>query len=368
MKRDIFKKIPIEAYVFIVFPLPLLAIILIFYPNLFSLDTLLFYAFYSNSYYAVIFLLLYVYFFMKLAFPIVKFLLLKDKDSKNALVELKKVFKEQLYFNLLLLSGNLFLAALLTMLPQVVNPQKIVWTSIKLINSDYAIFGRDLLFAMADIVNAIGSTAISHIVLISYTSLSLAITVFLMILFIFSKKLAKKFIMFFFLVNFIGLFCWYLMPVLNPMGMYVANNLKINPPDRISAELRNYKPDPVLSDYQKDLSSYYKKSDYLDVTAFPSMHAAYSVGIILYAFLLLRKSIFITLPWFILEMAGALYFGQHYAVDLFLGGAVAIIAYWLVDWLFILEKKYYIGSGSLFIIDTIQNDVKNFIRAVRNFN
>jgi len=122
--------------------------------------------------------------------------------------------------------------------------------------------------------------------------------------------------------------------------------------------LKTYAPDAVLAEYQKTFSAEYLASNILDVSSFPSLHAGYSVGIILYAFFLWRRSLVLTLSWFVLEMAGAVYLGQHYAIDLIYGIVLGFVIYGLVEFLFILEKKYYAGKGSLFIADTMQADAK----------
>ncbi|MCX6722820.1 MAG: phosphatase PAP2 family protein, partial [Candidatus Staskawiczbacteria bacterium] len=154
---------------------------------------------------------------------------------------------------------------------------------------------------------------------------------------------AKKFILFFFAFIFLSFPMWYVLPGLNPMNFYVNNVLRVDTPNRISSELKNYEPNSVLSSYQKKFSNYSSPHNFLDVTTFPSAHAGFSVEIIIYAFLFYPPSIFITLPWFILEMTGALYLGQHYAIDLFLGSIMAILVYYLIELLFnyktILRRK-----------------------------
>ena len=132
-----------------------------------------------------------------------------------------------------------------------------------------------------------------------------------------------------------------MLPGLNPMSFYVNNLLKVNSPNRISSELKNYKPNSMLSSYQKGFSYYSSPQKFLDVTTFPSTHASFSAGVVIYAFLLYPPSAFITLPWFILEMLGALYLGQHYAIDLFLGSIMAILVYYLVEVLFYYYKSIF---------------------------
>jgi len=223
---------------------------------------------------------------------------------------------------------------MLNQLPHAATSEKIIWTSNLLMNYDYYIFGKDLLFCINNLVNRMGGGILSWILLQFYNSFPFVVISLALILFLYNKILAKKFVFFSFIFILLSFPLWYALPGLNPMSFYVNNLLKVNTSNRISSELKDYKPNSVLSSYQKGFSYYSSSHNFLDVTTFPSVHAGFSVGVIIYAFLFYPPSVFITLPWFILEMLGALYLGQHYAIDLFLGSILAVLVYYLVKLLF----------------------------------
>lgn len=265
--------------------------------------------------------------------------------------------QDQVYFSLIMFFPSVLFDALLKQLPSAMASEKVVWTSTLLANFDYIIFKKDILFWIDNFVNTTGGTALSWTLLQFYNSLPFVVAFFVLALFLYHKLLAKKFLVFFFTILFISFPIWYILPGMNPMNFYIDNILHTNPPSRISMELQSYNPNPIISSYHKEFIDLYQKDHFLDVNAFPSMHAGYSVGMIIYGFLLWPPSVLITVPWFLVEMLGALYTGQHYLIDLFLGSLMAIVTYYVVEILFFIEKKYYTGPGSLFIIDTMQKDI-----------
>ncbi|WP_460994690.1 phosphatase PAP2 family protein, partial [Staphylococcus aureus] len=52
------------------------------------------------------------------------------------------------------------------------------------------------------------------------------------------------------------------------------------------------------------------------ITTFPSMHAAWGVIVAVIAIELFPPLFLVVVPWFILELIGAVYTMQHYAVDI----------------------------------------------------
>lgn len=254
--------------------------------------------------------------------------------EKNKIKTINILLKDAFYFLCIIFIGAIFSSIILNRLPHSVTSEKIIWTSNQLIGYDHFIFGKDILFWMNNLVNNNGNILLSWTLLQFYNSLQFVFIAFILLLFLYNKILAKKFTLFFFIFLFVSFPLWYLLPGLNPMNFYVNNLLKVNAQTRISLELKDYKPNLILSNYQKKFSDYSPPNDFLDMTTFPSAHAGFSAGIIIYAFLLYPPSLFITLPWFALEMIGALYLGQHYAIDLLLGTTLAILVYYLVELFF----------------------------------
>ncbi len=346
--------------------LPLFGIIwmAVFNPSSLSFTTLLFYMFLGDSSYIVLVVVfLYLYLTAKVMLPPLKFLILKEKIGiKSAFSEIKNLLKHKIYFLLTVSFAGFFLNLSLNNLSEKSTSEKIASSSSLLAGYDYMIFNRDFLFWLNDLVNQAGGAVLSKILITSYELLNVIFAVFMIILLLGNKTLAKKFIFFFFIIQFISLPVWYFLPALEPISMYISNAMKIGQPERIALQIENYRPASALDFYQKKTVDHNKKyGDYLALTAFPSMHAGWGVGFVLYSFMFYRPAILFFLPWFLLEITGAVYVGQHYAVDMLFGIVMAIAAYFLVELIFFAEKKYYKGKGSLFIIDIAQEDFRKFL-------
>ena len=295
-------------------------------------QALLFYLFYycnKWSYLLIILLLVLLFLVLKIILPLLSLIKEKDWDSHKFNI-IKNELKFVATYVLVILFICFFTGILLNWESSLPSPQKIFINSNLLLEYDRNIFGSDVLFPLNNYVNSIGGEPLGWIFLQFYNSLPFIIVALIFILLLFEKTLAKKFIMFFLIILLISMPMWYFFPGLNPINFYINNLLKVDLPSKISSELKNYSPNAVLISYQKSFSYDYKPKDFIDITTFPSMHAAFSVGVIIFAYLLWPPSIFITLPWFVLEMVGALYTGQHYVFDLLIGSIVALLAYYLV--------------------------------------
>jgi membrane-associated phospholipid phosphatase len=327
---NFFKKIPVIVCTLVLLFI-VVAIVVIVLHQIFLNKAFLFYlSYYCNTYLLLIpFFLIFIYALIKISLYIHKSFLLKKATKK----EIKDLFKEIFYFFLIYI-GVIFSGAILNKLPHAVTPERIIWTSNLLLNCDHYVFGKDLLFFINNLVNSTGGGILSWTLLQFYNSFPFVVITLALILFLHNKVLAKKFVLFSFIFVFLSFPLWYLLPGLNPINFYINNLLKVDSQNRISLELKYYKPDSVLSSYQKNFSSSLNAQNFLDVTTFPSAHSGFSAGVIIYSFLFYPPSAFITVPWFILEMTGALYLGQHYAIDLFLGLIMAVLVYYLVELIF----------------------------------
>lgn len=359
--ENFLKKQPIETYVLMVFPAIGIITLLLFGKIHFSYDTLLFYITFGGAFIVYFLLLVYLYYFIKIVFLYVSFFAHKGNRYKENIVTIKQLIKNQIYFTLIIFLPGFFLDTLFDNLARA-NVSHVIWSTNRIADIDFFIFKKDVFFALGSFASSLGgawSSVISWILVQSYVNLALILPIFLLVLFLKNKLLARKFILFFFVVQFISTPIYYAMPIIDPLTMYVFNILHINLPSRINMEVDSYKPDPLVLNFQNGVFKSYKQSDnFLALTTFPSLHAAWGFGIVLFAFLLWPWLDLILLPWFILEIIGAVYVGEHYVVDLLLGIVMALIAFFLTNFLYNIEKKYYTGKGSLFIIDTMQDDFK----------
>ncbi len=329
------KKILFSVCFLVLFLIIGLVIILILHPFIFGKAFTFYLTYYFDTHFlAIIFSLAYIYIFLRF-FLIFYQAFIKEKAITG---EFKKMLFDIFYFFIIINFGVIISSIILDKLPNTVSTEKIIWTSNMLANLDYHIFGRDLLFSANNLVNLTGGKILSWILLQFYNSFPFVVIGLPLFLFLHNKVLAKKFILFSFLFVFSGFFIWYLLPGLNPLNFYLGNALEISVPERISLELKYYKPNSVLLPYQENFKHSYSPKEFLDVTTFPSVHAGFSVAVIIYAFLLWPPSTFFTLPWFIVEMAGAIYLGQHYAIDLLFGLIIAVLMWSITEIIFKRKK------------------------------
>src|SRR5581483_4255228 len=285
-------------------------------------------------------------------------------QSEHQLIHIVHLMRDLAYFYCLMLCSGIFLDLILNLLSTTAKTSAILQVSSLVANYDKAIFGKDLLFFLGNLIHTARAGFFSWILVQSYDSIAIALTLCALILFFANKTLARKFIIFFFVITFISAPIWYLLPVMNPLGLDIAQGLGAPSQPRIAAELKAYQPDKILAAYQYEFVQSYQQHAYVNITSFPSMHAGWSVGIIIYLFLLIPESLWLTIPWFILEMLGAVYVGEHYAIDLILGSLIAFAIYYLVEFLFLLEKRYYTGQGSFFLINTLQKDAETLQKSL----
>lgn len=364
--KQFLSSLPIEVYALAIFPF-LITILLICFFNFsfsrFGFNAFLFYSLIGGRHFALAISILFLYFVAKITSPILDVLIFNKKDF----VTLIKVFKNQLYFSFIIFFSSLLIALLIVNISIFSSHRTIIAVSSSLMDFDYFIFGGAPLFFITNFVNKTGKFFLSNVLVISYSILSIIFPILLLILFIKNKILARKFIMFFFLAQFISFPLWFLMPALIPYTMYIENPLKINVPENISKNIKTFNPDTASKAFLENISQNHKKTNnYLDLTTMPSMHACWGLGIVYFAFQVCLGLGFISLIWFFLEITGAMYLGEHYSLDIFLGLLVFLGSMFLVNLLFGVEKKYYKGKGSFFLIDDIQNDITIFFNYLQN--
>ena len=87
--------------------------------------------------------------------------------------------------------------------------------------------------------------------------------------------------------------------------------------------------DLVFRTLPSSLSPYFKRLDADPVAAFPSLHAAYPTLGALALWQVNRKTAYFTVPWCFIVFFSVVFLGQHYAIDVF-GGIAVAVATWLV--------------------------------------
>lgn len=154
----------------------------------------------------------------------------------------------------------------------------------------------------------------------------------------------------------IGLPIWFFYPALTPINRYLDNvyNLEINP--SIEKMISSYNPDRYVLRFQEEIRL--EQGEIPDISAMPSMHAAWAIIVVYYFFRFNKRTIFLTLPWFFFSTFGTFYLAQHYFIDIVVALPVAIIAIWLAGVLAGAEKKYYLLNRT----DIRENKFKSQIK------
>lgn len=214
--------------------------------------------------------------------------------------------------------------------------------------------GKDIILATAD-QNLIGGllfvylptqfTAIwiSKLVYYAYLSLSIAISALLAWLFLLKKEMLFRLAVSAFIFSFVFSFpLFYVMPCQDPVHFFVQNDRGNIIPPSIATEMAGYQP----SEFTKaritkiGLSEVRENRDNaVPVSCFPSMHAVWSLIVIYFLARISRWTILLSIPWLAVNLAGGLYYAQHYLVDYIVAIPIAMISIGAAYLLFKFKTK-----------------------------
>jgi hypothetical protein len=156
------------------------------------------------------------------------------------------------------------------------------------------------------------------IIIYSYNIIYLVIGATIGLLFVFSKMQLRQLIISFFTVFYAGFILWLTLPALSPgIIYYFFNAYGIHVSDALANIIRNFQPSPFLSKYVSNLSNYWfePNSLFLNVSNFPSAHAAWGFIAAYFGIKLYRPLAFFYVPWCILNFIATFYLLQHFVLD-----------------------------------------------------
>lgn len=190
---------------------------------------------------------------------------------------------------------------------------------------------------------------IEKAIIISYKHLfTIASLLFILLFFSKMKWAFRRLIFSFFICAIISFPFWFMAPAISPQSMYGKNILGTLPgrisPD-ITANLASIKRSESLTGFIVKADKFWidESGESLAVSTNPSLHAAWGVVVIFFAFVFSPILGIVLLPWFVMNTLGTVYTFQHYGIDVILGILVGGLALILTDLIFRLEKKYYTG-------------------------
>ena len=193
----------------------------------------------------------------------------------------------------------------------------------------------------------------------SYLHLFLLIKLFLFVTF-FKKDVFRKFVFAFFIGFLVTFPLWYMFPVMYPSGMYRVNVFNVEVPKDIRGYIEKYPPTEYNRALVERLDTYWVSptSEFLSVSANPSMHVAWGLMLVWFSFELSPYLILLSIPWFVMQTTGTMYMFQHFATDVITGLIIGAISIFIVSKLIKLEKKYYLDDYKLLsIFDVIKKIV-----------
>lgn len=359
---DFLKNWPIEIYglvlllltTFLVF-LPLSGEGLSFFKN--HARLVAYYFVFGGSYFLGAFVFLNLYFMAKLLSYLGQLAVKKDLIEKKVFSEkIWKLIKGQLHICLIVATGLVIMGIFASNISLLKDYSLIKDSSDLFMKWDKLVFGVYPFFSLNQII---GDGFWSGIFLKSYRILGLVLGATLFLLLAFNKKLARRFLVFFFLAFFVSLPFYFISPALSPYNMYVLNLLNIEQKNEIKFEVENFQPSGELQNYLSSINRSRDKSEGgLDLTTMPSMHVAWGFGLMIFLIRLWPALGVVAIPWFVFQMFGTSYTGQHYGVDAIGGIGVALVAFLLTKLIFIFGERHSGGAEFFPIADFIQEDLR----------
>ncbi len=154
---------------------------------------------------------------------------------------------------------------------------------------------------------------LAPLIIICFQGLSLLIGATL-VFFAPNKKIYPAFVISFFMTMGIGLFFWWVVPANSPNNYYLSADHSIP----------GYVPDRPVLVFEEDVREHQKKIP--PISTFPSSHVNWGMQIVYFWAVYNRKTLFISVPWFLLMALGTVYLAQHYAVDVLLGIPLGVVS------------------------------------------
>lgn len=361
------KRQPIEIYVLVVLPLAGLLLFAVFDPLFFKnyplenlLRTLFYFIFVGGYFVQIFFAFLYLPLY-KTTEIIGKFLIAKRDGSAADYPALKPFIKSWLFIFFIIAAPSFINSLIVGQVSATEPPALIASVSQTLMNWDYRLFGVYPPFWLQKFS---ANHFLDTVLLESYRHLGTLLSIIFAGLLLKGRENFRKFFLAFFLAAIIGFPFWYLYPAISPDDMYRKNVLSLPVPPVIESRINNAKA------ISANLTGFLEEIDQIGrsgrtrtplVTTNPSMHVAWGIIIAYFGTALWKPFGLFLWPWSLLNMAGAIYTLQHYAVDIFFGAGLGIAALAGANYLLIFDRKYLRFNPDLFsLLETAQKDLKSF--------
>lgn len=174
------------------------------------------------------------------------------------------------------------------------------------------------------------------------------------------QDLFRRYLLAIMLVVLFGFPVWLLFPALSPHDAFLVYPSGDMPED-LAASLRSFFPTATVAEFLENITAV--KGGVLSVSTVASMHIAWAILCVLFAFRLFRPSIVLLGPWALFLIFGTSYLGQHYAVDALFTIPVIVLGLVLTEVLVRFDEKRRVSSNVRWELPALMHeDLKLFWR------
>lgn len=128
------------------------------------------------------------------------------------------------------------------------------------------------------------------------------------------KKILTAMIVSFFTAMAIGIFFWYAFPVNSPNNYFLSQNPGIE----------RYDPNQAAMIFQANMRE--AQAALPPISTFPSSHVMWGMELVYFWAVYKKKTLWLSVPWFLFMALGTVYLAQHYAVDVVLAVPLGIVS------------------------------------------
>ena len=322
--------------------------------------------FFGNVYFEIPFALIFLYIFSKVQIDFI-LIIWKAIPPYEYYRQARGVIFDVLFTFCFTGISLVFLSLAIKLLFATAEPHKTAMVSSWLMSIDKAVFGVYPIFAL----HALSSIPrLEWLLIFSYRYLFTILGALFLLLFISKKKRAfRRFVVSFFLCAILALPMWFFAPAVSPQLMYNKNIFSLDMPKDVEVGLSSLNQSSYFKAFLNATDRYWLAlgTTAIAVSSNPSMHVAWGIIILYFAFVLWRPLGIILVPWSTFNTIATVYTLQHYAVDVFFGVILGVLALVFTRQLFVWEERWCKSGDSStharnrpFVYETLANNIKSF--------
>jgi len=224
---------------------------------------------------------------------------------------------------------------------QNVPTDRVVLSTIRLLEWDHAVFHSYIFFALQSLIGY----PLEMFPVEAYWLLSTIISTTALLL-LAKGKMFREFMFSMLTLSLISLPIWYAFPATSPSGFIRSNIFEVRFPKKVLDSGVKNNLSPYMQVQLENLETLWIEptQGYINVSTIPSLHAGYGVVVLVFLARLRKYTLWFTVPWFLLNALGAVYIEQHFGLDIIAGVILATLT------MFLTTKLYRKRQGIPFYI------------------